>query len=96
MNFTTGSKTGPPPWSLPMSVNTNDPDSSTSDPYVSGDRYAADSAATPPNDEPSRHRPARCADQRERRLQFRQQLLGEEPGVRGGVRRTRPAGRRGG
>src|SRR3954470_14366460 len=35
-NFTTGSKTGPPPWSVPMSVNTNDPDMSTSDPYVSG------------------------------------------------------------
>ena len=29
-NRTTGSKTGPPPWSAPaMSVNTNDPDIST-------------------------------------------------------------------
>src|SRR3954452_16509507 len=43
-----------------MSVNTNDPDIKTRDPYVSGDRYAADRAATPPNDEPSRHRAARC------------------------------------
>src|SRR3954471_11872236 len=59
-NFTTGSKTGPPPWSVPMSVNTKDPDISTSDPYVSGERYAAESAATPPNDEPSARRPARA------------------------------------
>src|SRR5687768_14034383 len=42
-----------------MSVKTNDPDISTSDPYVSGERYAAASDATPPNDYPIRHQPAR-------------------------------------
>ena len=36
MNRTTGSNAGPPPWFWPMSVNTNEPDCSSSDPYTSG------------------------------------------------------------
>ena len=32
----TGSNVGPPPWSCPMSVNTNEPDCSSSEPYSRG------------------------------------------------------------
>src|SRR5918995_7481609 len=59
-NCTTGSNTGSPPWSVPGSANTNDPDMRTSDPYERGDEYAVDSAATAPKLAPKRTRPDRC------------------------------------
>ena len=35
-NLITSSNSGPPPWSVPMSVNTNEPDCSSSAPYIRG------------------------------------------------------------
>src|SRR4029453_5539562 len=59
MNCTTGSNAGPPPWSVPPSANTKDPDMRTSDPYVWGEEYAVDSAAIAPKLAPSKMRPDR-------------------------------------